>query len=506
MKPIISNFNKNEKQYTFLKLGFITRLIEEKEIVSSKFTLSESELSLHAEYFKKIENYKKDVDWIIADINGNIKKEISSIFFSNKIFYDSKGFADELSIGRSFFIGGYLGALVYLSSISENKEKKISAINNILKKYNTTPSPIAKKWGFSDIEIGFIINWKSFVDFLINRKITGCDDFLIAVDELLLVQKNVQHIPEYKKIINHLQGKEDSIRYAKRIQESLLPNVEFIKKRLRSYSLCFKPKDILSGDFHLFKEYGDITIIACGDCTGHGVPGALLTVLSINIIDQILDSNKDKLLTPALLMSMLDKVIINSLNRNYNPVKGDVKELIDNLLVPEKYDSKEPVTLVADGLELAVCFINKAKKEIVFCGAGLSLFILNDNNIYEVKQRKNKGIGGFFEFNRTFEETKLSFNNEDVFILSTDGIMDQFGGIDGSKLMKKRFKEITKTISQEPSESALKWSFFLDAWLNGLSFEKIQSDLSNNSFTFGDINTLNYFDQIDDITVISFRV
>lgn len=506
MNHIISIINKDNKDYNFLKLGFITRIIEGREKIDIKSILSETEIILYNDYIKRFQKYDDEVGLLYSDINGKIKKEIGFRFFTNSFPLDSNNFSSEIIGGTKFFKYGYIGALAYLHShYLENKNEIFNSIKKIITDNNENPSPIAEKWGFSETDIDISTNWQMYVEYLLDREIKGFKDFLKAIDELQVIQTSLEFSPHYKILLKEKKDIEDSIKYAKRIQESLLPNIDAIHNRLRGLSVFYKPKDQLSGDFFFYREFKDLTIIGCGDCTGHGVPGALLTVLSINIMNQILDSTDITKITPSIFLKEVDAQMTNTLNRNYNEFNTKRKNLLTDLSEVERYDSKESVSILSDGLELGICFIY-GKQEIIYSGAGISLYILNNNKITEIKQRTNRGIGGLFEFNKTFEETRVNCNSNDVYFLTTDGIIDQFGGDDGRKLMKKRFVEILEVIGYESLISSLKWSFFLDAWLNGCSHQSIISDFKKRSFTFGSIINLNFHKQIDDITIVTFQV
>ena len=207
-------------------------------------------------------------------------------------------------------------------------------------------------------------------------------------------------------------------------------------------------------------------------------------------------------LSPSFLMTKLDKSITNTLNKN----NLDLTTSFYQEKIIKDYNSSESVSIINDGLDIAICFIDKKSKELTFSGAGLSLYRIQGDDVNEIRQRENKGLGGLFCFDKKFNETKVQLNDDDLIVLTTDGIIDQFGGERGKKLLKKRFKEMIKIIGEDSLESSLKWEFFLSGWLNGYGFEEIKTDFINNSISLGNINSLKYNNQVDDITIVSFKI
>ncbi|MES2762818.1 MAG: SpoIIE family protein phosphatase [Bacteroidota bacterium] len=227
----------------------------------------------------------------------------------------------------------------------------------------------------------------------------------------------------YQKMILHSNQelesqKQDiisSINYAKRIQTAILPHEETISRSLPLYFILYRPKDIVSGDFYWFHEIDkDSCIFVCADCTGHGVPGAFMTVIASNLLNQTVIDNKI-----------------------YKP--SDILYEVDKLLNVTLKQDKERLG-VQDGMDLTLIKINKNKKELTITSAKRPVFFIANNELQEFKGSKTS-IGGMREGEKKFEEFTISYKEDDMLYLFTDGYHDQFGGEKGKKYSTKRLKE-----------------------------------------------------------------
>lgn len=216
----------------------------------------------------------------------------------------------------------------------------------------------------------------------------------------------------------------DSINYSKKIQFAVLPHEETIQRSIPLFFILYKPKDIVSGDFYWFYEINkDEYIILCADCTGHGVPGAFMTVICSTILNQVVVENK--IHEPAEILKEVDAVLAFTL----------------------KQESKKEEK-IRDGMDLCLLKVNKMKKEAIITGAKRPAFFVHNGEITDVKNSKFS-IGGLVEEGKTFHENKFTFEEEDMFFLYTDGFTDQFGGADDKKFMTRRLKEIVTANSRK---------------------------------------------------------
>jgi serine phosphatase RsbU (regulator of sigma subunit) len=267
---------------------------------------------------------------------------------------------------------------------------------------------------------------------------------------------------EYEELINeqrdHLAEKNkeitDSINYAKRIQQAKLPEVSEITSHLPHSFILFKPKDIVSGDFYFFRKKANECYIAAADCTGHGVPGALMSMVASEQLNDALRQS-DKV---SEILSLVNKGIKSSLRQTVSA------------------DSTR------DGMDIVLCCVDYHRKLVKYSAANRPLWIIRkgQDHVEEIKATK-KAIGGLTDDHQNFEEHELQFQSGDTIYLFTDGYADQFSGKDGKKLMTKKFKEIL--LSQRAAEmpSQHKWlDGFIEEWKGGA-------------------------EQIDDILVIGIR-
>ncbi len=227
-------------------------------------------------------------------------------------------------------------------------------------------------------------------------------------NKLLKTKNNL--ISEQKHLIEEKHKDiTDSITYAHRIQSSLIPPQSQINKTFKNISIFFQPRDIVSGDFYWFSQKHSNTIFALADCTGHGVPGAFMSIIGINQLNTLI--NEKGLTQPALILNELKNGIINSLNAD---AESDKK----------------------DGMDIALISFNQT--ELNFAGANQSVYILRNKELIELKG--NKQPIGLSDNSENFTEIKFDLQKADRLILYSDGLVDQFGGQEGKKLKSKNLK------------------------------------------------------------------
>lgn len=231
----------------------------------------------------------------------------------------------------------------------------------------------------------------------------------------------------------------DSITYAKRIQESILPSEELITKVFSNSFIFYRPKDIVCGDFYWFAQKGDEVILAAIDCTGHGVPGALMTVIGNSLLNQIVASSTST--DPAVILKQLDKKLM------------------------ETFQQHGHASGTNDGMDAAIFRYKIGKKELTFAGAKRPLYMFKNGELIEVKGNKSP-IGSFgHEFDKLFTSHKLTVNTNDTVYLFSDGVQDQFGGEGGKKFMIKRFRELLEEIQPlSMVEQAKRVNKEMDEW------------------------------------------
>jgi len=241
---------------------------------------------------------------------------------------------------------------------------------------------------------------------------------IIAIDTDITERKKAEiKIQEKNKDIT------DSLNYASRIQRAMLPSIDYLKEILPQSFVLYKPRDIVSGDFYwMTKTKSGETMIAVVDCTGHGVPGAFLTIVGNNLLNQIVNFND--ITNPSKILNLMNKEV---LNRFESSSEGTVK----------------------DGMDISICKINKDNTEIQFSGAFSSLYHVSDNELTEIGGSRF-AVGTPLKNNPAYELHTVSIKRGDSIYLSTDGYQDQFGGPRFKKFKKTNFNNTLLETSKSP--------------------------------------------------------
>ena len=243
---------------------------------------------------------------------------------------------------------------------------------------------------------------------------------LVAIDADIHERKEAElKVQEKNKDIT------DSINYASRIQLAMLPPLESITGIYPESFVLYRPKDIVSGDFYwTANTENNELIVATVDCTGHGVPGAFLTIVGNSILNQIV--NFDKITSPAKIIEQMNHLILDRFQSNADRT-------------------------IKDGMDISICKIEKKEKNYViqFAGAYNSLYILQNNEVIEVKGSRY-AIGTPLSYNPKFDEHSIEMNEGEMLYLTSDGYADQLGGLRGKKFMKRKFKEFLQSIHKKP--------------------------------------------------------
>ncbi len=233
----------------------------------------------------------------------------------------------------------------------------------------------------------------------------------IIEEQKLVVEEQKQVVEEQKKLVEE-KNKEiiDSITYAKRIQNAILPSPQKWKQALPDSFVLYLPKDIVAGDFYFMEQSGNYTFVAAADCTGHGVPGAMVSVVCSN----------------ALTRAILEEKITQT-----NLILNRVREI-----VIEKLTGQDAIR---DGMDICLIRIEKGNNTIQYSGANRPLWYVENNTLIETKGDKQP-IGKYEEA-KPFTLHNIPLSNNSTLYLSTDGYADQFGGERGKKISVKALKE-----------------------------------------------------------------
>lgn len=237
---------------------------------------------------------------------------------------------------------------------------------------------------------------------------------------------------DWKKIEIDIQAKNrkitESINYAKRIQSAILPHARLINRALPDAFILYKPRDVVSGDFPWFAQVKNEIFIAAVDCTGHGVPGALLSLIGYFLLNDIVRSRK--VTDPGKILDLLDEGVTTTLRQN-------------------------EFTGTRDGMDISLCKIKLSEREVEYAGAHRPLHIMREGVLEVIKGNKFPIGGGIFKNQTNFSKTKIKLNKGDSIYFCSDGFADQFGGPDGRKFGARKMREIIENIHTMPMKGAM---------------------------------------------------
>lgn len=253
-------------------------------------------------------------------------------------------------------------------------------------------------------------------------------DELNKLESVLVVSHD---ITDRKLIELEIQNKNkkitESINYAKRIQTAILPNNRVISRALPDSFILYKPRDVVSGDFPWFVQIKEEIFIAAVDCTGHGVPGALLSLIGYFLLNDIVRSRK--ITEPGKILDLLDEGVTTTLRQDED-------------------------STTKDGMDIALCKINTQTRVVEYAGAHRPLYIMKNSTMEEVKGNKFPIGGGIFKNQTNFTNTRLELNAGDSIYFSSDGFPDQFGGPEVRKFGPKKVRDIIERVHKSTMDEA----------------------------------------------------
>lgn len=366
-------------------------------------------------YYKYTQNYKKYLELNEEREKFNHKrygmdyvvdatKEYSRIQFENriaKIDADRNARKESLENENKILLYGRIflavvGSIVIFLCVYNKRNLKITAqLNNDL-----------------EIQTNNIL--------MLNEKLQNIQEHILEQSQEIKRQRD--EIKEKKdSILSNNRAKIHSIQYASKIQCAAMPTEEMLQDLFGDYILIFKPLEIVSGDFYWARKIGNLKIACVADCTGHGIPGGLLSILGISILNQISQSITEQN-TAADILSQLRKKIIDA------TVKGNM-----------------------DGMDASVCIINESKRELQFAGAMRPCLMLQNNSLIKLKEDRMP-VGRHFFQTHPFTNHKINYNSGDRIYMFTDGIVDILGGEKKGKravlFNETRLRKIVEETSQ----------------------------------------------------------
>lgn len=305
--------------------------------------------------------------------------------------------------------------------------------------------------------------WESRSAYLLYAFILGILIYAIIATRSQNVSQLRRHLKEKEVIGKELQMQKelmalknksitDSINYAKRIQEAMMPSENYFKKVLPESFIFHRPKDIVSGDFYWITENANKIFVSAVDCTGHGVPGAFMSIIGFELFRKI--TYGQGIEDPSR--------ILNTLNSDFAEIFKDVENMT-----------------LRDGMDIAFCVIDKASNTLEFSGAFNPLYIVRDNQILEFKgDRFSIGIDDSLEQEQIFMKHTIKLEPEDMMYIFTDGFADQFGGSEGKKFKYRRFRHLLLSINKlSLLEQKEYLSHAIDEWRKAGNFDQVDDIL-----------------------------
>ncbi|OFX35675.1 MAG: hypothetical protein A2X08_12545 [Bacteroidetes bacterium GWA2_32_17] len=279
-------------------------------------------------------------------------------------------------------------------NISKNPQFSIEHVYNALTKEEIKPS----------------------IDFFSLRKLgNSLIDFINSKNESKKLNEQLKlYKAQYEEALYYRKNITDSIYYASIIQRRLFPDDNLLKTYFKDWFIYLKPRDIVSGDFFWFAEQDEKIIVVTSDSTGYGVPGAFLSLIGVNLLNEILRKN---------------------INISSDNILNEFKRLF--LL-----SMKQSQDQYYDGYDMSICVVNKKNKTIEFSGVYNPLYYFQNNDFYEIKADRISINGRNEDLHIEFKKTVINYSDGDTFYLFSDGYTDQFGGTELKKFKSSRFKDI----------------------------------------------------------------
>ena len=300
-------------------------------------------------------------------------------------------------------------------------KKEIERQNYLINQYKTNAIPSKSKPNYQKSEKNKE-NTTALVKNVENKRFADKNKKLWELS--IAIHKEKEKIDKVKKEIEYRHNEvTKSITYAQRIQKALLPDRETLDNCRFEYFIFWQPRDIVSGDFYWLKQIGKYSVIVVADCTGHGVPGAFMSVLGISFLNDIF--GKDKIYPSNQVLEKMRQMMKTSFHHNEKA---------------KKFKS-------SDGMDLGLAIINNETLNLEYSGANNPLYIIRNNELIELKATRSP-IGSH-PFEKEFKKEEFQLQKGDQFYMFSDGFVDQFGGPSGRKFLKKNFQRLLLHISKE---------------------------------------------------------
>jgi serine phosphatase RsbU (regulator of sigma subunit)/HAMP domain-containing protein len=378
-------------------------------------------------------------------------------------FFTARSIVKPVQKLKKMLLSMGMGILPKERTINRNDEigEMGTALNSLIESMEST-TEFAKQTGAGN----FVADFKplSKEDTLGLALLKMRDD--LAENERSLEQKVIERTEEVVRQKEEIEGKNeeleilykqvtDSIHYAKRIQEAILPPSALFSQLLPNSFVLYKPKDIVSGDFYWLDKKKDNIYFAAVDCTGHGVPGAFMSIVGSNLLKDTV--NNTDLYAPAEIMDKLNEGVVSTLHVG----------------ITEKQTK--------DGMDMTLCALNYKTMELQYSAAFNPLYIVRDGKLIQHKADKFP-VGAFIGEQQKFSNNSIKLEKGDMIYIFSDGYADQFGGPKGKKFMAGNFRNLLLEISKLPSDQ-----------------QRVKLDQTVESWR-------GHLEQVDDILIIGVKI
>ena len=441
-------------------VNLITEFIELAQVFKK---YSENSLLMHCCYhlgveYKKSKKYNQSIAYLQkADSLATALNDLPTlvlIYYEKFETYQAKGdvtssieaLKQHKQANDSLYKIDLSKSLADIQTKYETEKKEVE--NSLLKKdAQINDLALLSEKKYRNISIFCLIISLLFGAIFYNRmRISRSKNLTIEKQKIDLSNQKLELLEANKEVM-------DSINYAQRIQEALLKAKEHVSKHLPAHFVLYRPKNVVSGDFYWYAEKKGFVYIAVADCTGHGVPGAMLSMLGISYLNEI--NSSQELYTPAQILDLLKIKVVNELSQVDSPVT------------------------VSDGMDISLLRMNLKTGNAVWSGANNPLYIYS-NSEFNVINATRQSISFTYKV-IPFVDHQISFLPDAIYYLFSDGYIDQFGGPRGKKLKQTGFQKKIKEISNESLDDQLViLETYFDEWKAG-------------------------FDQLDDVTIIAIK-
>ncbi len=347
----------------------------------------------------------------MQSLSENSPDLISRFDMSNNFFYINPVIENYTGFKPNYFVNKELGSVSLKGGIAEQWMQILEYVKENKNKHNTEIEFSSANMGDRVMQVNAIPEF----------------DDKEALESILMVSHD---ITDRKLIELEIQSKNkkitESINYAKRIQGAILPDNHLIHQYFPKSFILYKARDVVSGDFPWFLNVGDDLFIAAVDCTGHGVPGALISLIGYFLLNDIVKSRK--ITNPGQILDDLDRGVTETLRQDQD-------------------DSK-----TKDGMDISLCRINLKKNEVAYAGAHRPLYIIKDDEFDEIKGNRFPIGGGIYKNQTKFDTYTTKVAEGDTIYFCSDGFPDQFGGPENRKFGPKRLRQFIKDNYKKPMD------------------------------------------------------